>query len=132
MFNLGEDATLSCDVSFDARLAEETQVDWWRKGGGGGGGSNQVKGRRINWRDLQDDDDDDGDDRYSVTERGRNSSLIIKNVTLSDAGMWECQVSTPFEKINTNILLQVGNGWNEDLYARSVNSSVTHSAACNY
>ncbi len=80
-----QDVVLECGVSYDPRLHLETQVKW------------EKDGRRLFFSE-------DLNPRFTLQS---DRALSIRNLSLSDRGVYACLVSTPFETSSSEVLLRV-------------------------
>ena len=75
--SLGGSVTLTCDVTFDPRLAPETEVTWRRNG-------TEVDLAEVG--------------KYRLTG---DNGLLIQDLESGDEGAYSCEVRTPLEVVSS-------------------------------
>jgi hypothetical protein len=94
--NVGENASLVCDVSFDPRLRSETRVRWFYK--------NEEKGSAVT---PIFDASKFTTKKIKTKFETKDNLLKIQDLKVEDKGVYECLVETPFEKISYSVNLFV-------------------------
>ena len=80
--NIKETISLPCDFKVDERVEEETKFIWLKE-------NSKL---------------DTENSKYSLLP---NKSLLIENITLSDPGLYTCNVVTPLQSVTSSIQLIV-------------------------
>ncbi len=83
--NVGQSARLDCEVTYDSRLEGETELVWTRNGTG-----LETKAEKY------------------LLRAGSEKALEVRDLTLEDDGLYECEVRTPFEVVRARVALRVG------------------------